>query len=167
MPTHYEALGVDLHATRDEVRQAYLARARELHPDRAGHTADARRMQEVNEAWRVLGDPGRRAAYDAALATSRPANAVEPPSPQVDPLDVPYRGPAAEPGDLVVAFVRMLPWMAIGFVLAAIFVFTAFAGSDGDEEEPPPAGVIVDEASQCPRGTTATPRPNSRWECIR
>lgn len=77
--THYEVLGVAPSASADEVRRAYLALARRHHPD--FHGADAprdqeqarRRMQEVNAAWHVLGDAGRRRAYDESL---RPASAT-------------------------------------------------------------------------------------------
>jgi hypothetical protein len=67
--THYEALGIPTDATADDVRRAYLRLAREHHPDRhaasPGNVVEAeRRMREVNAAWAVLGDPGRRAEYD-------------------------------------------------------------------------------------------------------
>jgi hypothetical protein len=62
--THYEVLGVAPSATADQVRAAYRAAARDHHPDAGG---DAGRMQAVNAAWRVLGDPVRRAAYDREL----------------------------------------------------------------------------------------------------
>lgn len=66
-------LGVPANAGTAEIRRAYLASARRHHPDfhvgddpaeRAGH---ATRMQLVTEAWHVLGDPERRAEYDARL----------------------------------------------------------------------------------------------------
>jgi hypothetical protein len=69
--THYESLGIAPDASPEDVRRAYLRLAREHHPDRhAGSSsrsgvADAeRRMREVNAAWAVLGDAGRRADYD-------------------------------------------------------------------------------------------------------
>lgn len=56
---------MDRRATPGEIRRAYRARARVLHPDR--HGGDERAMQKLNEAWRVLSDPARRRAYDAGL----------------------------------------------------------------------------------------------------
>ena len=71
--SHYDVLGVSRRAGDDEVRKAYLDIARRFHPDRyidaspAERSAAERSMQEINEAWRVLGDPGRRRRYDAEL----------------------------------------------------------------------------------------------------
>lgn len=78
---HYEVLGVARGADPGAIRRAYLTAARVHHPDfHAGagereRTAAARRMQEVNEAWAVLGDPAARADYDRTLpgTRSRPA----------------------------------------------------------------------------------------------
>ncbi len=63
--THYDALGIASDASAAEVRDAYRSRARRLHPDNAGGSADA--MATVNEAYRVLRDPGRRLDYDREL----------------------------------------------------------------------------------------------------
>ena len=77
--THYDVLGVASDAPADELRRAYLREARRWHPDAhaggdavAQHAA-ARRMQLVNEAWRVVGDARRRYAYDLELGRIRPA----------------------------------------------------------------------------------------------
>lgn len=69
-PTHYEVLGVSRSASAEQVRAAYRAAARDHHPDAGG---DPSRMRAVNAAWQVLGDPGRRAAYDRQLAGREPA----------------------------------------------------------------------------------------------
>ncbi|WP_225781558.1 DnaJ C-terminal domain-containing protein [Xenophilus sp. Marseille-Q4582] len=62
---YYSALGVDRKASSDEIRKAYRKLARKYHPD-VSHEADAeRRMKEVNEAYEVLQDSEKRAAYDA------------------------------------------------------------------------------------------------------
>lgn len=60
--SHYDTLGVDPGASADEIRSAYRRAAAAAHPDRDGGCAE--RMAQVNEAWEVLGDPARRAAYD-------------------------------------------------------------------------------------------------------
>ncbi|HEX8581941.1 MAG TPA: J domain-containing protein [Acidimicrobiales bacterium] len=77
--THYEVLGVPPSASAAEVRRAYVALARRHHPDFHGGESPAdqernrRRMQEVNAAWHVLGDPDRRRAYDLSLRRPAPA----------------------------------------------------------------------------------------------
>ena len=61
-------------ASHEEVRDAYRDQALRLHPDRLRDASPdqardaARQMRQVNDAWRVLGDPTLRAAYDADLA---------------------------------------------------------------------------------------------------
>lgn len=70
--SHYDVLGVVPGSDAATVRQAYVALARQHHPDRPG--GDAARMRAINDAWFVLGDPRRRAHYDRSLAApERPA----------------------------------------------------------------------------------------------
>jgi len=68
----YQLLGVPPHASRDEIAQAWRRRARDEHPDSRPGDADAPgRFRALAEAWQVLGDPGRRAAYDQGLDPGR------------------------------------------------------------------------------------------------
>jgi len=67
---HYEVLGVAQGAAPSEIRAAYRRAARASHPDRHGDGSSAR-MAAVNDAWRVLGDPTLRRAYDEQLADLR------------------------------------------------------------------------------------------------
>jgi curved DNA-binding protein CbpA len=60
----YRTLGVSPYADAATISAAYRRLARELHPD-VNHAPDAnRRMKELNHAYEVLREPGRRAAYD-------------------------------------------------------------------------------------------------------
>jgi hypothetical protein len=64
----YDVLGLAAGADRDEVRAAYVDLAKQLHPDRnAGSEQAKQRFQEVNQAYELLKDPRRRAAYDRLL----------------------------------------------------------------------------------------------------
>jgi curved DNA-binding protein CbpA len=68
----YQLLGVPRDASREEIALAWRRRARDEHPDSRPADADAPgRFRALAEAWQVLGDPARRAAYDRALARER------------------------------------------------------------------------------------------------
>jgi molecular chaperone DnaJ len=67
MPTKrdfYEILGVPRTADPDAIRNAYRKLAKQLHPDINKDPAAEERFKEVNEAYSVLSDEQRRAAYD-------------------------------------------------------------------------------------------------------
>jgi curved DNA-binding protein CbpA len=69
-PDHYQLLGVPRQASREEIAQAWRRRARDEHPDaRPADAGAASRFRALADAWHVLGDPDRRAAYDRALAS--------------------------------------------------------------------------------------------------
>ena len=71
-PDLYELLGITQRASREEIALAWRRRARAEHPDsRPGDAGAAARFRALAEAYQVLGDPGRRAAYDRALAGER------------------------------------------------------------------------------------------------
>jgi len=95
----YAVLGVTPTASADEIRQAYRARAWECHPDRKPEDAvAAAQFKVINEAYRVLGTPRLRSAYDSALAMLQ---AHTPPRLRRDGADTPpYQTPlgSARPG---------------------------------------------------------------------
>lgn len=68
---HYDVLGVAPTASAAEIRQAYRRLARRYHPD-VGPGGDARRFEELSDAYEVLHDAVRRARYDESL-TAGPA----------------------------------------------------------------------------------------------
>jgi curved DNA-binding protein CbpA len=71
---HFELLGAARDASADDIRAAYFALARQLHPDRLAaldiddNPRDAQRLfAQVNTAFAVLSDPARREEYEQVL----------------------------------------------------------------------------------------------------
>lgn len=61
---YYETLGVERGADADAIKKAYRRLARKYHPDVSKEPNAEARMKELNEAFAVLSDPEKRAAYD-------------------------------------------------------------------------------------------------------
>ncbi len=113
MPDLYEVLQVHPRAEADVIRAAYRILARKYHPD---HGGDARRMIELNDAWDVLGDPARRAVYDAARLKPAPAGTTpetpRAPEPTVRPTAAESHAgpPPGHPSGTVLDFGRYAGW---------------------------------------------------------
>lgn len=61
---YYQTLGVARDAAADDIKKAFRKLARKYHPDVSKEPNAEARMKEVNEAFTVLSDPEKRAAYD-------------------------------------------------------------------------------------------------------
>ena len=65
---YYEVMGVAQDASQEDVRRAYRRLARKYHPDVSKETDAETRFKELGEAYEVLKDPEKRAAYDQLRA---------------------------------------------------------------------------------------------------
>lgn len=61
MKDHYRTLGLERGCSPEDIKRAYRRLASQHHPDKGGDTG---RFQEIEEAYRVLGDPDQRRQYD-------------------------------------------------------------------------------------------------------
>ena len=61
---YYAVMGIDRDASQDEIKRAYRKLARKYHPDVSKEPDAEARFKEVGEAYEVLKDPEKRAAYD-------------------------------------------------------------------------------------------------------
>lgn len=67
----YAVLGVESDASDEAIRRQYKRLAKAFHPDLNPDPMAAPRMKALNEAYRVLGDPERRALYDNLAGVKR------------------------------------------------------------------------------------------------
>jgi molecular chaperone DnaJ len=141
-PTHYDILGVSPNASVEQIRDAYRRLAREHHPDRAatsGRTSDDASMPTINEAYRVLNDPARRAVYDASLRGTTTRGPAAPPSADRD---------AAAPAQTMPTFPSHLgparfPWRSVSFFAALAIIGIVVLAQFTEPGEPrAPDGII-------------------------
>ena len=76
---YYETLGVGRDARPDEIKRAYRRLARKFHPDLSGEPDAEDRFKELQEAYEVLKDPEKRAAYDRFGADWKAGQEFRPP----------------------------------------------------------------------------------------
>jgi curved DNA-binding protein len=93
---YYAVLGVSREASQDEVKRAYRRLARKYHPDVSKEANAEERFKEVQEAYEVLKDPEKRAAYDQVGRGFRPGQDFRPPPDWASGFE--FSGPAAGAG---------------------------------------------------------------------
>lgn len=105
----YRILQVDPAANPLVIRAAYRTLAQIFHPDVEG---DDEAMKRLNHAWSILGDPHRRAAYDAERVERDPSVAATSPTPRRAAAPAPDHAgpPQGEPSGPVILFGRYEGW---------------------------------------------------------
>lgn len=180
MATHYDTLGIKSTSTTQEIRKAYLRRARALHPDRQldRPPAEARKaeqaMQQVNVAWNVLSDPAKKAEYDSGLKPGS-TTTQRTPQPRSDrqyqpQADSTRRGSAFDPGGRSIDDVEgegsVSVWasvpvlLVLGLVLG-ILIVTAFANSEPADNRPVIQSSTELDVGDCFTLVANTPRERS------
>jgi DnaJ-class molecular chaperone len=87
-PTLYDILGIDPDAPQEKVRAVYRLRSREAYPRRPG-IGDGRLQRQLNEAYYILRDPKRRAAYNESVGLPRSPRQLRPGKPIYAEIKVP------------------------------------------------------------------------------
>ena len=89
----FEVLGVRRSATRDEIRAAYRDQVARYHPDKhRGNPLEelaAAKLIEINRAYEVLSDDGKRARYEASNSRANPAVARRSDTRSVSGISIP------------------------------------------------------------------------------
>lgn len=67
--SHYETLGIPKTASPEEIKRAYRKLASQHHPDKGGDTS---KFQQIEEAYRILSDPQKRAEFDNPMQQAGP-----------------------------------------------------------------------------------------------
>src|SRR5580658_4658385 len=76
---YYKVMGVARDATEAQIKQAYRKLARKYHPDVSKEPDAEARFKDVGEAYEVLRNPEKRAAYDRLGSGPRPGEDFRPP----------------------------------------------------------------------------------------
>jgi curved DNA-binding protein len=76
---YYAILGVPREASAEDIKRAYRKLARKYHPDVSKEPMSEARFKELGEAYEVLKDPAKRAAYDRLGTGWRPGQDFRPP----------------------------------------------------------------------------------------
>ena len=94
---YYRIVGVPRDATADDIKRAYRRMARKHHPDVSKDPQAEARFKELGEAYEVLKDPVKRAAYDRLVADWKAGQDFRPPPDWNTGVDTPGEG--FSPGD--------------------------------------------------------------------
>lgn len=181
MATHYDTLGIKPTSTTQEVRKAYLRRARALHPDRQldRPPAEARKaeqaMQQVNVAWNVLSDPAKKAEYDSVLKPGSGSTVLRNSPQRSGRQNQPQAGSSRransdgstgrkiddEEGDGSVSVWASVPVLLVLGLILGILIVTAFANNEPTDNRPVIQSSTELDVGDCFTLVANTPRERS------
>jgi curved DNA-binding protein len=93
---YYEVLGLARTATQDDIKRSYRKLARKYHPDVSKQGDAESRFKELGEAYAVLKDPEKRAAYDRLGSGWQTGQDFQPPPNWDEGFE--FKGPGSEAG---------------------------------------------------------------------
>ena len=131
MKNYYEVLGVSQSASATEIRNAYRKLVQHLHPDINPDPSALERIQEINEAYDILGDEAKRRQYDYQRENPFSAPDPEPQPKHRDPYYNKNRTrPRTEsssytPRELMTMYLKYIRWICAG-----CFAFAFVLGLD-------------------------------------
>jgi curved DNA-binding protein len=96
---YYEVVGVPRSASQDEIKRVYRKLARKFHPDVSKERNAEEKFKELQEAYEVLKDPEKRAAYDQLGANWKQGQDFRPPPDWGKGFEFSRGGGRAGPGE--------------------------------------------------------------------
>lgn len=96
---YYKVLGVGREASAEEIKRTYRKLARKYHPDVSKEKNAEEKFKEVQEAYEVLHDPKKRAAYDQLGKDWRAGQQFQPPPDWGQRFQFSFGGAGQEPDD--------------------------------------------------------------------
>lgn len=150
----YQLLGIPPDASAADITRAYRRRARAVHPDARPDDADgSARFRALAAAYRVLGDPARRAAYDRSLSPAETSPLIQ--STQYQPsTQFPHWGLFSWPTPPVTLVPPTSPGSPAGFPGPGGFPAQAALWAGPTMVEPPTGAVAPPEPP--PRSSPAS-----------
>jgi len=161
MMSFYEELGIRKEASLEEIRQAYKALARVLHPDsqidEKLKVVAALQMKRLHEMLDVLTDPQKRRAYDADLAAAAfPNTMVLWPAPEVVA--------PPEKASLAQSAIRYWSWILVGCMIlgSGVWCMTARGPAPQEASIDPAASPLALSAGapEAPAVRESAPKPH-------
>lgn len=115
---YYEILGVSRNASKDQIKNAYRMKVMQWHPDRNKSPQASEMTKDINEAYSVLGNDGKRRDYDqkignvTAIVPSTGGGGQAPSAPATPTPAAPSKGP---PSHVLLALVFIIAAAVIAF----------------------------------------------------